>query len=146
MPILGRKTMKFQNVLLAVFCLFASTPIVLAQDSGRDSAMSGASTAAVSVTAASLPVLAIYAGGVMVVESVRTLGNVVEVVFKGTANASRAVVTVTAAAASGVALAAGQSVKVVAEGTGYVLIASGKVLCFVPGKEDQNLVRSNRSS
>jgi hypothetical protein len=138
--------MKIRNVLLAAFCLFASIPIAMAQDSGRASALSGASTAAVSVTAASLPVLAVYAGGVMVVESVRTLGNVVEVVLKGAGNASRAVVTVTAAAAGGVALAAGQSVKVVAEGGGYVLVAAGKVLCFVPGKEDQNLVRSNRSS
>ncbi len=138
--------MKFRKVLLSALCLLASTNLSLAQDSGRASATSAGSTVAVSVTAASLPVLAIYAGGVMVVESVRTIGNGVEVVFKGAANASRAVVTVTAAAASGVALAAGQSVKVVAEGTGYVLVVAGKVLCHVPGKEDQSLVRSNRSS
>ncbi|MBS4098136.1 MAG: hypothetical protein KGZ83_14995 [Sulfuricella sp.] len=138
--------MKFRKTLVSVFCLLVSTNLALAQDSGRASGISAASTLAVSVTAASLPVLALYVGGVMVVESVRTIGNVVEVVFKGTANASRAVVTVTAAAASGVALVAGQSVKVVAEGSGYVLYAGGKVLCHVPGKDEQTLIRSKRSS
>ena len=138
--------MKLRNTLLCGLCLLASSSLAPAQDSGRASGISAASTVAVSATAASLPVLAIYVGGVMVVESVRTLGNVVEVVLKGAANASRAAVTVTTVAASGVALAAGQSIKVAAEGGGYVLYAGGKVLCHVPGKEEQILVRSNRSS
>ena len=95
---------------------------------------------------ASIAVVSAYVGGVMVVESLRTVGEMVEVVFVGAGAASRAVLTLTADSVKASGLAVGQSVKVVAEGTGYLLIASGKALCFVPGDEEQSLVRSKRSS
>ncbi len=120
---------------------------VQAQDSVRASAAaSGASTAAVSVAAASVVVVSAYVGGVLVVESVRAMGDVVEVVFKGAQSASRAVVTVTATAAKQSAIAVGQSVKVIAEGSGYLLVAAGKVLCYVPSGADQKLLHSSHSS
>jgi len=118
-----------------------------AQDSLRISSNdSGASMAAVSVGTASVLVVSAYVGGVMVVESVKVVGGLVEVALKGAGAASLAVVTVTAAAASTSAVAAGQTVKVVAEGTGYLLVTAGKVLCFVPGAKDQKILRSQRSS
>jgi hypothetical protein len=124
----------------------ATQPFAWAQDSVRASAnASGASVAAVSVLPASVAVLSVYAGGVMVVESIRAIRSVVEVVFKGVGSASRAVVTLTAAAVSGAALAVGQSVKVVAEGSGYLLVAGDKVLCYVPGEGQKDMVRSERS-
>lgn len=116
------------------------------QDSVRASTnASAASVFAVSVLPASMAVLSVHAGAVMVVESIKAVGSLVEVVFKGIGNASRAVVTVTAAAATSVGLAVGQSVNVVAEGSGYVLMAAGKVLCYVPGDADKDLLRSERS-
>ena len=131
--------------IVACVLLAAQLP-ASSQDSVRHSTnASGASVFAVSVLPASMAVLSVHAGGVMVVESIRAVGSVVEVVFKGVGNASRAVVTLTAAAVSGAALAVGQSVKVVAEGSGYLLVAGGKVLCYVTGETEQNLVRSERS-
>jgi hypothetical protein len=116
-------------------------------DSVRNSvAASGASVAAVSVVPASIVVVSAHVGSVMVVESIRFVGDVAEVVFKGAVNASRAVVTVTAVSARNTSIAIGQTVQVVAEGTGYLLVASGKVLCYVPGEADRSLVRSTRSN
>ena len=132
------------SLCLSVICLglVASMP-AQALDSGNNSATS---VAAVSVAPASVIVVSTYVGSVMVVESVRVIGDAVEVVFKGAVNASRAVVRVTAASAKATSIAAGQSVQVVAEGTGYLLVSAGKVLCYVPGKAEQDLLRSGRSS
>ncbi len=132
---------------LSLFVLVLSLHAQVQADSVRDSAAaSGASVAAVSVLPASVVVVSAYVGSVMVVESIRVVGDVVEVVFKGAVNASRAVVTVTAASAKNASIAVGQSVQVVAQGTGYLLVAAGKVLCYVPGEADRGLVRSTRSN
>ncbi len=135
--------MKGKILNLAFLGVMTISCCAMAKDSGRDSA---ASLAAVSVAPASIAVVSAYVGGVMVVESVRTVGEMFEVVFKGAGAASQAVLTLTADSVKASGLAVGQSVKVVAEGTGYLLIVSGKALCFVSGDEEQSLVRSTRSS
>ena len=104
-----------------------------------------ASPVIVSAVAGSVAVMSVYAGGEMIVDSMRWVGKGVEVVLKGAGNASRAVLTLTADAAKGASLAVGQSVKVVAVGSGYVLTASGKALGYIPGEDDKDLVRSARS-
>jgi len=112
----------------------------------RDSvAASTASMVVVSIAPASIAVVSAYVGSEMVVASVKVIGDVVEIVLKGAANASRVVVNLTADSVKAASVGVGQSVKVVAEGTGYLLIASGKVLCFVPGEAEQALMRSSRS-
>ncbi|MDP1612542.1 MAG: hypothetical protein Q8M11_15930 [Sulfuritalea sp.] len=142
--------MKLRYCCTSIVVLLGLAAPAGAQDSlrasGNASAASAGSLAVVSIATASVVVVSAHAGGTMVVESLRTVGNVVEVVFRGAANASRAVLTVTAAAASAVGLAVGQTVKVVAEGSGYLLIAAGKALAFVPGESEQQLVRSKRSN
>lgn len=120
---------------------------VQAENSTRASGhASGTSLGAVSVAPASVVVLSAYVGTVVVVESVRTVGEFVEIVFKGARDGSRAVVTVTAAAAANSAIASGHTVQVVAQGGGYLLVNAGKVLCFVPGEADQKILHSKRSS
>ena len=83
---------------------------------------------------AAASVVSATVGGVLVIESVRVVGDVVEVVFKGAQSDSRAVVTATVAAAKQSAIVVGQSVKVVAEGTGYLLAAaiSPSAACISP--------------
>lgn len=120
--------------------LFAAP--AMARDSTRDS---GASVAVASLVPASLVVVSAYVGSEMVIESVRVVGDVLEIVLKGVGTASRAVLTLTADSAKATGVAAGQSVKVVAQGGGYLLVASGKALCFVPGAADESLFRSARS-
>lgn len=131
----------FRLVALALF-MACSMP-AMARDSATGSV---ASVAVVSIATASVAVVSVHVGSEMVVESIKVVGSVVEVVLKGAAHASRAVLTLTADSVKATGLAAGQSVKVVAEGTGYLLVASGKVLCFVPGEAEQALVRSSRSN
>lgn len=139
--------MRISLHLCSAFLLLNLAMPTYAQDSSRGSGnASAASMAAVSVAPASVVVVSAYAGSVMAVESVRVIGDVVEVVFKGAANASRAVVNVTAAAAKSTSIAVGQTVQVIAEGSGYLLVSAGKVLCYVPGDKDKGLVRSGRSN
>lgn len=133
-----KSTLRIGFVVIALAC----TAPVMARDSV---AASVGSPAVVSIGAASIAVVSIHAGGEMIVESMRAVGNGIEVVLKGAAGASRAVVTLTTDAAKAASLGVGQSVKVVAVGSGYVLTASGKALGFIPGEEDKGLVRSARS-
>lgn len=139
--------MKLATCLGSIVLALSMVTAVSAQDSVRASGYaSGASMAAVSIVPASVAVVSVHVGSVMIVESIRVVGDVVEVIFKGAAHASRAVVTVTAASVKATSLAVGQTVKVVAEGSGYLLVSAGKVLCFVPGEDDQKLIRSSRSN
>ena len=107
--------------------------------------VAGAAAATVIFDAIKVPRGAVICGGEMIVDSMRWVGKGVEVILKGAGNASRAVVTLTADAAKATSLAVGQSIKVVAVGSGYVLTASGKALGYVPGEDDKDLVRSARS-
>lgn len=122
------------------------TPSVQAQDSTRNSVY--ASTVpfvALSVASASVAVVSAHAGSVLVVETMRAVGSTFELVLRGSAHASRAVIVVPAAAIAASGIAVGHSVKVQTEGKGHLLVANGKVLCFVPGPGDETLMRSSRS-
>ncbi len=132
-----KKTHLLASVLLA-FALMAPLASQAANDSG---AASVTSAAAVSIAPASLLAVSVHAGGTMVVESARVVGNVLEVTLVGAANSSRATFT----AARNVSIAAGQVVNVVAEGSGYLLTSGGKVLCYLPGDSEQT-IRSSRSN
>ena len=81
-----KKTHLLASVLLA-FALMAPLASQAANDSG---AASVTSAAAVSIAPASLLAVSVHAGGTMVVESARVVGNVLEVTLVGAANSSRA--------------------------------------------------------
>ncbi len=137
-------------LLSSLCCLLVASPSALAQDSVRASTNASAASAAsallVPVAAASVVVLTAHAGAVMIVESVRAVGKGVEVVLKGSAHVGRAVIVVSAAAVGGMALSAGQAVKVAAEGGGYLLTTGTQVICFVPASGEPSLLHSRRSS
>jgi hypothetical protein len=103
------------------------------------------SLAVLSITTASVAVISVHAGSTLVVETIRAVGNTVELVLRGSAHASRAVIVVPATAIATTSLAVGHAVSVKTEGTGYLLVANGKVFCFVPGSGDDTLIRSTRS-
>ena len=133
-----------KNVLClscTVITLAGATP-AMASDSVAGSV---ASPFVASAAVSSAIAVSAYAGGEMIVESMRAVGNGMEVILKGAANASRVVLTLTTDVVKAASLGVGQSVKVVAEGSGHLLIASGKALCFIPGDEDQGLLRSAHS-
>lgn len=89
-------------------------------------------------------ILSVAAAGSVVVESVKAVGDGIEVVLEGAANASRATVRLSGKAIGGVSLAAGTTLEVVTASTGYVLVMSGKALAFIPNEAAKALLHSAR--
>lgn len=100
---------------------------------------------AVATSVVMTPIIALHAGSRMVVESVRLSGQTAIVVLQGTASSAKAVVEISADVASRAGLSARQAVDVVAQGSGYLLIASGQVLAFVPNALGNSLIHSSPS-
>ena len=85
-------------------------------------------------------------GGSMIVESVKTVGEGIEVVLKNVAKGSTATVRLSGKAAQQLSLAVGTVVEVVATATGHVLMASGKAIAFIPNEAGKALIRSSKAS
>lgn len=83
---------------------------------------------------------ALLVTGSVVVASVNASGEAVDVVLEGVGDASRATVRLSGAAAKKLSVAAGSTVKVLAVSTGHVLVASGKVLAFIPNEAGKALI------
>ncbi|MCC2957458.1 hypothetical protein LK542_17720 [Massilia sp. IC2-477] len=91
-------------------------------------------------------ILAVAATGSVVVASVKTVGDGLEVVLENAADASRATVRLSGKAAGGVSVAVGSTLEVVTASTGYVLVASGKALAFIPNEAGKALLHHARAS
>ncbi|WP_292041209.1 hypothetical protein [Massilia sp. UBA6681] len=89
--------------------------------------------------------LTLAATGSVVVASVRTVGDGLEVVLEGAADASRATVRLSGRATAGVSLAAGTALEVVTASTGYVLVMSGKAIAFLPNEAGKALLHHSRA-
>jgi hypothetical protein len=117
----------------------------LAQNPVRDSvAASGSVALALSVGAASIPVLAVAGAGSLAVASIAVVGSAVEVVLVASATGARALVTISAESMRQLGLAVGQIVDVMTMETGYLLSTSGRLICYVPNAMGEGLVRSVR--
>lgn len=90
-------------------------------------------------------ILTLAATGSVVVASVRTVGDAIEVVLENAADASRATVRLSGRAAAGVSLAAGTALEVVTASTGYVLVMSGKAIAFLPNEAGKALLHHSRA-
>jgi len=91
-------------------------------------------------------ILTLAATGSVVVASVRTVGDGIEVVLEGAADASRATVRLSGRAAAGVSLAAGTALEVVTASTGYVLVMSGKAIAFLPNEAGKALLHHSTAN
>lgn len=89
--------------------------------------------------------LTLAATGSVVVASVRTVGDGIEVVLEGAADASHATVRLSGRAAAGVSLAAGTALEVVTASTGYVLVMSDKAIAFLPNEAGKALLHHSRA-
>lgn len=74
------------------------------------------------------------ASGATIVESVKDVGDGVELVLKNTVDASKATVRLSGKAAQQLSVAAGTTLDVVATASGHMLVFSGKVLAFIPNE------------
>jgi hypothetical protein len=82
----------------------------------------------------------VLVAGSVVVVSVALMGDALEVVVEGSANASKTTLRLSGAAIKGTSLVAGQSLNVVATSTGHLLVASGQVLAFIPNEIGKSLL------
>lgn len=90
-------------------------------------------------------ILTVAATGSVVVASVKTVGDGLEVVLENLADASRATVRLSGKVVGGLSLAAGAALEVVSASTGYVLVMSGKALAFIPNEAGKALLHHSRA-
>jgi len=90
-------------------------------------------------------ILSVAAAGSVVVASVRTVGEGLEVIVESVADGSRATLRLSGTVLGALSLAAGTAVEVVTASTGYVLVASGKAIAFLPNEIGKSLLHSSRA-
>lgn len=137
----GRQKQRITAALLA-FSLFgmAAGP-VLAEDSVQRA--STASLGASLMTASAAGWIA-YAGSELTVKAVEASGEGAVIVLRGASNAVETSAKVSGEALQASGVVVGSSVRVVAESTGYALIASGRLLAFVPNEVGRALLHDAR--
>ncbi|MCA1246454.1 hypothetical protein [Massilia sp. MS-15] len=91
-------------------------------------------------------ILAVAAGGSVVVASASAVAEGIELVLQSTIDASRATVRLSGRALGGLSLAAGTMLEVVGASTGYVLVMSGKALAFLPNEAGKALLHHARAA
>ncbi len=87
---------------------------------------------------------AVAASGTVVVESVVGMGDASVIVLAGASDAAQTAVRLSGRAAREASLAVGASVNVVATSSGYLLVAAGKVLAFIPNEIGKALIHHSR--
>lgn len=132
-----------KRLLLAVLLGLACTASHAAGHAGQSELSNASANLSGVVVGGSLLTLA--ATGSVVVASVRTVGDGIEVVLEGAADASRATVRLSGRLAAGVSLAAGTALEVVTASTGHVLVLSGKAIAFLPNEAGKALLHHSRA-
>ncbi len=135
---------KLKGLVLGAALMFAipMVPVAYAADSTR--ASQNLSVASGLVVLGSMSVLA--AGGELIVTAVEQSARGVSVAVRHVGNASGEVVTVLLDGAAASAVVLGGAVQASATGVGYVLVASGKALAFIPNEIGQSLIHQSRYS
>jgi hypothetical protein len=87
---------------------------------------------------------AVAASGTVVVESVQVAGDASMIVLAGASDAASATLRLSGKAIEGASVVAGASVVVMAVSTGYVLVAAGQVIAFVPNEIGRSLLHHSR--
>lgn len=103
------------------------------------------SQASMNVSGASAEVMAgsasvIVAGAELVVSSLETVGEFTVVTLRGVAEAGTVALRIPSALVGAASLTTGTTVQVVTESTGQALIASGKLIAFLPNEAGSSLL------
>jgi hypothetical protein len=139
------KKEKHMNLSRTVLALLLSSSILIpahAQDSATRA--SAASVEASMLAGASVAWVA-YAGSEFTVTAIKSSGRGVELSLKGASQGIETSATIARQSAQAASTAVGTSVIVVAETTGYALMAAGRLIAFVPNEAARALLqRSGR--
>jgi hypothetical protein len=127
---------------------FLASSITLAQSNPVAASVQGSVqlSGAVAASLTLAPILAVYAGSSLVVQSVKLVGNVAQITLTSLTQAGQVVIETTGALIQQAGTVVGQTVQVVARGAGYVLLAGSVVLAFVPIAAHAALLHSSRSN
>ena len=146
--------MKIKNMrtpMLALACLIALSSSAFALDGSQEVSAGGVSIAASPlgsiqggpITASTYFVV----GAVFVVAGIGAIaGNVMQVIVQNSVDGSKAVINASASVAREVGLSVGTGISVIAESTGYTLVASGKILAFIPNAIGKELLYQSKLS
>ncbi|WBS02311.1 hypothetical protein OU994_29385 [Pseudoduganella sp. SL102] len=130
-----------KSLLLATLLSFACATGQAADASSPSGAIGDAS----GFVAAGSLVSVVIAGSVVVV-AVDKAADGIDLVLESVKDGSRATVRLSGKAAEGLSVAAGTVVNVSATATGHLLVASGKVIAFIPNEAGKALLRTERAS
>lgn len=127
--------MKYRAVVLLAGALLATTLSAQAQSEGsREMSEASAFMAEGSAVVVAGSMSALAGAGKVVVKGLEASGDVVTVVLAGASEGVEASVRLSGKAAKGLSVAAGTVVSVSVISSGYLLVASGQVLAFVPNE------------
>lgn len=145
MPALSNRESIMKRILLAALLGLACTASqAIGHGQSSQSALSHAS-ANLSAVVVGGSILTLAATGSVVVASVKTVGDGIEVVLENAVDASRATLRLSGKAAAGVSIAVGTTLEVVMASTGYVLVMAGKALAFIPNEAGKALLHHSRA-
>ncbi len=145
---LFNERMTMNRLLAALLALAFAVPSAHAIPQSDASELSGGASAlmavgSIVVVGGSMSVLA--GASNVVVASVEAVGDGVVVVLKGASDASRTTLRFSTKAAREASLVAGSAVSVTVIASGYLLVAAGKVLAFIPNEAGKALIHHSRA-
>jgi hypothetical protein len=130
------------SVALATFFTPLSTHANAGDSTASARASEHLSGASGKIVSGSVGVLA--ASGELVVIGVEQSAHGESVVMKNATQASGEIITVLIDGAAAASLAVGHGVRASATGVGHVLVASGKVIAFIPNEIGRSLIHQSR--
>lgn len=133
--------MTIRKALIAVLISASAAMPAVARDSVEDGS---SASVAMSVMAVAVPAWAAHQGSEFVVRAVNATAKGVELSLQGVSGAIETSATIARDAAEAASVGVGTSVRVVAESTGYALVASGVLLAFVPNEMGRALLHHSR--
>jgi hypothetical protein len=133
-------------IALMLLCCLAGAARAAEPRGSIDLSNASALVAEGSATLAYGSLSALAASATVVVDSIEGAGDASVVVLAGASDAARAALRLSGRAAHEASLAVGASVNVVAISSGYLLVAAGKVLAFVPNEMGRALLHHSRTS
>ena len=137
------------TIAMPTSLVVAALALTLAMSPAPARAADGGSTASqlsglAVVSAIAAPVSIVAAGSTLVIDSVVAVGRGANVVVHRASDGVSAVLTMSAAGAGALSLAAGTVVEVATCSTGYVLSAAGSAIAFIPNKLGASLLYEER--
>lgn len=128
------------SLIAALFAFSAATPAVAQDSMERGSAASVGASLAAGYSAAWIA----HQGAELTVRAIKSSANGIELSLQGANAAIETSVLVARDVIESASVGVGTSVQVVAESTGYALLASGILLAFVPNEVGRALLHHSR--